>query len=103
VLERSDKVAVVRSTFRWDDIGAWDAVARTLSPDAHGNVAHGASHAVDSDGCIAWSDDRPVVLFGARDLVVVSTRELTLVMPRERAADLKKLLEQLPPELRNLA
>ena len=102
VLERSDKVAVVRSTFRWDDIGAWDAVARTLPGDARGNVAHGVAHAVDSDGCIAWTDDRPIVLFGARDLVVVTTDELTLVMPRERAADLKKLLEKLPPELREL-
>ena len=103
VLERSGKVAVVRSTFRWDDIGAWDAVARTLAPDSRGNVAHGVAHAVDSDGCIAWSDDRPIVMFGARDLVVVNTPDLTLVMPRERAADLKKLLEKLPPELRDLA
>ena len=103
VLERSGKVAVVRSTFRWDDVGAWDAVARTLRPDQRGNVAHGVAHMVDSDGCIAWTDDRPVVLFGATDLVVVSTGALTLVMPRERAADLKKLLEKLPPELRDLA
>ena len=60
-------------------------------------------YAVDSDGTIAWSDDRPIVLFGAKDLVVVNTGALTLVMPRERAADLKKLLEKLPPELRDLA
>lgn len=103
VLERSDRVAVVRSTFRWDDVGAWDAVGRTLAADARGNVAHGDAYAVDSDGTIAWTDDRPIVLFGVRDLVVVNTGELTLVMPRDRAADLKKLLEQLPPELRNLA
>ena len=103
LLERSDKVAVVRATFRWDDVGAWDAVARTLPADARGNVAHGGAHAVDSDGCIAWSDDRPIVLFGARDMIVVNTGELTLVMPRDRAADLKKLLEKLPPELRDLA
>ncbi|HEX6587541.1 MAG TPA: sugar phosphate nucleotidyltransferase [Longimicrobiales bacterium] len=103
VLERSDRIAVVRSTFRWDDVGAWDAVARTLSADARGNVAHGTAHAVDSDDSIVWTDDRPVVLFGARDLVVVNTGALTLVMPRDRAADLKKLLEKLPPELRDLA
>jgi len=103
VLERSDRVAVVRSTFRWDDVGAWDAVARTLPPDERGNVAHGGAYAVDSDGTIAWTDDRPIVLYGAKDLVVVNTATLTLVMPRERAADLKKLLERLPPELRDLA
>jgi mannose-1-phosphate guanylyltransferase len=103
VLERSEQVAVLRSTFRWDDVGAWDAVARTLTPDERGNVAHGDAYAVDSDGTIAWTDDRPIVLFGARDLVVVNSGALTLVMPRDRAADLKKLLERLPPELRDLA
>ena len=103
LLERSGKVAVLPATFRWDDVGAWDAVARTLPADARGNVSHGESYAVESEGCIAWSDDRPVVLFGARDLVVVNTEALTLVMPRERAADLKKLLEQLPPALRDIA
>ncbi|HUF11744.1 MAG TPA: sugar phosphate nucleotidyltransferase [Longimicrobiales bacterium] len=102
VLERSERVAVVRATFRWDDVGAWDAVARTLPADGRGNVAHGAAYAIDSDGCIAWSDDAPIVLFGARDLVVVRTRELTLIMPRERAADLKQLLESLPAELKEL-
>ena len=103
VLERSDRVGVARATFHWDDVGAWDAVARTLPADERGNVAHGAAHAVDSDGCIAWSDEGHVVLFGARDLVVVRTAELTLVMPRERAADLKQLLGTLPPELSGLA
>ena len=103
VLERSDRVAVVRGTFRWDDVGAWDAVARTLPADARANVRHGDVHFVDSDGCIAWSDDGPIVLFGASDLVVVRTAALTLVMPRERAADLKRLLGELPAELRDLA
>ena len=100
VLERSSRVAVLRATFRWDDVGAWDAVARTLPADVRGNVGHGELHAVDADGCIAWSDDgTPIILFGASNLVVVRTAELTLVMPRERAADLKKLLERLPAEL----
>lgn len=102
VLERSDRVAVVRATFRWDDVGAWDAVARTLPADDRGNVAQGEVWTVDSDGCIAYSDDGPVVLFGARDLVVVRTSMVTLVMPRARAADLKQLLDQLPVELREL-
>lgn len=102
VLERSDAVAVVRSRFRWDDVGAWDAVARTLAADDAGNVAHGAVHAVDAERSIAWSDAGDVVLFGVRDLVVVRTGDVTLVMPRDRAADLKTLLERLPDRLREI-
>jgi mannose-1-phosphate guanylyltransferase len=96
-------VAVVRTNIPADDIRPWDPVPPTHPPDAGGKLAHGPAYAVDSDGTIAWTDDRPIVLFGVRDLIVVNSGALTLVMPRERAADLKKLLAELPPELRDLA
>jgi mannose-1-phosphate guanylyltransferase len=90
---------VAAATFSWDDVGAWDAVARTRAPDAAGNVLVGDAHMVDAEGCIAWADAGAVVIFGARDLVVVRTDEITFVVPRERAPDLKTLLGQLPPRL----
>ena len=77
-----------------------DAVARTRSGDDAGNVASGDAWLVDSRGCIAWADEGTVVLFGAEDLVVVHAHGITLVAPRERTADLKKLLEALPERLR---
>ena len=103
LLERSDAVAVAPADFRWDDVGTWAALARSLDPDEAGNVHVGPAHAVDAARCVTWADDeRPVVLFGVRDLVVVRTADVTLVLPRERAADLKRLLAELPPELRTL-
>jgi mannose-1-phosphate guanylyltransferase len=103
VLERSDAVAVAPAAFRWDDVGTWDALGRSLAADAAGNVHVGPAHAVDASGCITWADDdRPIVLFGTQDLVVVRTGEVTLVAPRARAADLKRLLAELPPSLRTL-
>ena len=102
VLERSRRVAVVRARFEWDDVGAWDAVARTRDADAKQNIVVGNAHAVDAEECIIWSEDEPLVVFGARDLVAVRANGVTLVAPRGRVAELKKLLEQLPPELRDL-
>jgi mannose-1-phosphate guanylyltransferase len=101
LLERSDRVGVVRATFAWDDVGAWDAVARTRAPDAHGNVLVGEAYAVDSRGSVLYADDGPVVAFGVEDLVVVRTGSVTFVAHRERAPELKKLLEHLPERLRN--
>ena len=46
------------------------------------------------------ADGNAVVLYGVRDLVVVSRNGLTLVTTTERAADLKKLIDTLPPQLR---
>ena len=100
VLERSDKVGVMPATFMWDDVGAWDAVGRTREQDAAHNVAVGDVHLVDANNCIAWSDQGPVVLYGTEDLVVVRANNVTFVAPRDRTPDLKRLLEQLPQDLR---
>lgn len=100
VLERSEQVGVMPATFMWDDVGAWDAVGRTRQQDADRNVAVGTVHMVDATNCIAWSDQGPVVLFGTEDLVVVRANDITFVAPRDRTPELKRLLEQLPAELR---
>lgn len=102
VLERSQRVAVARATFRWDDVGTWDALGRTRDADAAGNVAVGEACFVDSRDCVTWSEDGTVVVFGADNMVVVSAGGVTLVMPRDRAADLKALLRELPARLRGI-
>lgn len=99
LLERSDRVGVVRATFDWDDVGAWDALARTRPADGRGNVGIGRTHFVDADGCIAWAEEGDVVVFGARDMVVVQANGVTFVAPRELAPDLKRMLAALPDRL----
>ncbi|MFW5904888.1 MAG: mannose-1-phosphate guanylyltransferase, partial [bacterium] len=101
VLERSGRVAAVEAGFRWDDVGSWEALARNRSPGPEGNVVKGKAHFVESRNNIVYSEDKPVVLFGVDDLVVVRTGEVTLVTRRDRAPRLKELLDELPDELRN--
>lgn len=103
VLERSDRVGVIDATFQWDDVGTWDALARSRTADDRGNVTVGDARLVDSDGCVVWNEGpEPVVLFGTSDLVVVRVRDVTLVLPRDRAPDLKDLLAELPASIRDL-
>jgi mannose-1-phosphate guanylyltransferase len=101
LMERSDRAAVARAAFEWDDVGTWDAVARTRESDANGNVAVGDAHFVESGNCIAWSEDGSVVTFGASNMIVVHSGGITFVAPRERAPDLKRLLDRLPPSLKS--
>ncbi len=98
VMERSERVATVRATFSWDDVGSWEALSRTRPPDALGNVSVGASRAVDARNNVVFAEEGEVVLYGVSDLVVVRTPDRTLVLPRERAADLKTLLSELEKE-----
>jgi mannose-1-phosphate guanylyltransferase len=100
--ERSDCVAVIPGNFPWDDVGTWGALARVREPDDGGNVTVGTAVARDSRRCVLWADDGAVVADGVTDLVIVRARGVTLVTTRERAAQLKALLEDLPAELRDL-
>jgi mannose-1-phosphate guanylyltransferase len=99
LLERSRDVAVLPVDFRWDDVGAWDAVGRNRSSDAAGNAGVGDTHFVEAEGCIGWADDGSIVAFGVSDLVIVRTAGITFVAPRDRTPELKTLLAQLPERL----
>jgi mannose-1-phosphate guanylyltransferase len=101
LLERSDRVAVVEAAFRWDDVGAWDALGRTRPPDDDGNSIVGNARLVDSKNCIVWSEEGAVVAYGVEGLVMVRVQGITFIAPRDRAADLKQLLAELPADLRD--
>jgi len=101
VMERSGRIRVIPGDFGWDDVGTWAALRRVKPEDPSGNVTAGAVHAVESKGNVVHAEDGAVVLYGVSDLVVVTRSGLTLVTTAERAADLKSLVESLPPELRD--
>ncbi len=102
LLERSDRVGVLPADFHWDDIGAWDAVFRTHALDERGNAVIGDGFAIDCDDTALYSDAGPIVAFGVEGLIVVRTGGVTFVAPRDRSAQLKTLLGQLPERLRTL-
>ena len=96
VLERSRNVAVLRGDFGWDDVGTWSALARVRDKDEFGNVTTGDAHLLDSADNVVHADGGQVVMYGVENLVVVVHKGLTLVTTREKAADLKRLVESLP-------
>ena len=100
VLERSSKVLVIPGAFGWDDVGTWAALHRVREHDAQDNAAHGRVHALQASGNVVHADGAAVVLYGVDNLVVVSTGAVTLVTTRDRASDLKTLLDSLPSDLR---
>jgi mannose-1-phosphate guanylyltransferase len=102
LLERSSRVAVLPTEFHWDDIGAWDALFRTHESDDAGNVSIGEVYAVASRDSALYADDGPIVAFGVSDLVIVRTAGVTFVADRNRVAELKSLLAELPESLRTL-
>jgi mannose-1-phosphate guanylyltransferase len=101
VLERSARVASLRATFRWDDVGGWEALVRTHLPDGNGNVLLGSVEALDARDNIVLAEEGSIVLFGVDGLAVVRSGDIVLVADRSRTPDLKSLLKALPANLRN--
>ncbi len=102
VLERSAAVAVVSGSFAWDDIGTWQALTRVRAKDPNGNVIVGQASLYESEDCVVWADRDTVVLSGVKDLIVVQANGRILVMPSERAASMKQLLDALPADIRDV-
>lgn len=98
VMERAERVAVVPASFDWNDIGSWKAISELGdidAVDADGNRVQGHAIMVDSARCFVQSPTRMVAAVGVSDLVIVDTGDAVLVADRERAQQVKQVVEQL--------
>jgi mannose-1-phosphate guanylyltransferase len=100
VMEKLSPLAVVPGDFGWTDVGSWQTVWELAARDAEGNAAPQAAVLIDSRGNYV-SDLRPpgsrkvIALLGVEDMVVVETEDATLVMPRSRSQDVRKIVAAL--------
>ena len=94
LLENAKDVYVAPGRFQWDDVGSWDALERTLPSDTRGNVTLGDPILVDTEDCIVYNapgaKQMAVAVVGCKDLIVVTTEDGVLVVPKSHAQDVKK-------------
>jgi len=95
VMEHAEKVAVVRARFAWSDVGSWAAVAAFWSGGNGRNVVRGRALPIDSRGCLIDSPARLVAVLGVEDLVVVDTPDAVLVCRKDRAQDVRLVVEEI--------
>lgn len=97
VMEKQHGIIAVKADFSWRDSGNWQSFAELLPKNSSNNCVHGRFTALDTSGCIVWSD-KTVAALGVNDLVIVSANDAILVCAKDRAQDIKELLEQLQTE-----
>jgi len=107
VMERSSKAAVVPVAFQWSDVGSWGSLDEVAEKDSAGNVVTGRVIDLESTHSIVYADRRVVATIGLQDMVVVDTPDATLVCPKSRAQDVKKVVDilkqqQAPEHLEHL-
>lgn len=103
IMEKADGILVVPGDFGWDDVGTWAALAARRAPDAAGNVIVGDAVVDGGRGSVVVSEDgAPFVgVIGATDLIVVATRDAVLVVPKDRAQEVRRIIDALGAAGRN--
>lgn len=95
VMEHAEHVRVVPADIGWNDVGHWAALSDFAQADRDGNVVAGDVVLVDASDNIVHTEGPTVAVVGARDLVVVATGDAVLVCPRERAQDVRRVVDAL--------
>lgn len=95
---KKNEVLIIKGTFGWSDIGAWDMLHTQLQSEADGggNVIKGKVVHFDTSNCLLYAHPKRILAtVGLDNLVVVDTADAILVCPKNRAQDVKKLFPEL--------
>ncbi|HKJ88276.1 MAG TPA: mannose-1-phosphate guanylyltransferase/mannose-6-phosphate isomerase, partial [Gammaproteobacteria bacterium] len=95
VMEHTDAAYVVPMEAGWSDVGSWTALYECGPQDENGNTAVGDVLSHDSRNNYLRSDHRLVATVGLEDHLVVETADAVLVAHRDRAQEVKSLVEEL--------
>ena len=99
VMEKADEVLVVPGSFGWSDLGSWTTAWELADKDEDDNALLAEAVAVDASGCyVSAPEGKLVALVGVQDLVVVDTPDALLVVPRERAQEVRAVVARLKAE-----
>jgi mannose-1-phosphate guanylyltransferase / mannose-6-phosphate isomerase len=95
VMERTQRAAVVPADIGWSDVGSWDAVWKLSERDENGNSIFGEGVVTDSRNVHVRSTGLLTAVVGLEDVVVVSTEDAVLVLARDQADKVKRLVDKL--------
>lgn len=95
------KVCIVPMQVEWKDVGSWPSYGGTLPADAEGNRSNGPAVHLGSKNVLTVTDDarHTITTIGCEDLMVIHTRDATLVCPASLAEKVKEMAGRVSSEL----
>ncbi len=97
IMQKTRKAYVVRSRFYWDDIGSFTSLIRVLEENGK-NFTRGNVLLEDSENCLIFGNSNLTVTFGVKDLIIVNTGDVTLIMNKNKEQEVKYLFEMIKGE-----
>ncbi len=95
VMEKSEKVYIIRSHFGWNDVGAWDEVYNIKDKDPDGNVRQGMTITHHTKNCLIINDLKIVAAVGVEDLLIINTENVLLICKKGEAQKVKDVVDYL--------
>ncbi len=95
IMEKASKVLALEGDFGWSDVGSWDALESLYEKDEYGNITYGEQVHIDTHDCIIYAKNKLVTTIGLDNVIVVETEDAVLVCDKNRAQEVKKIVEAL--------
>lgn len=101
VMEKSDRVYVIRSTFGWSDVGSWEEVYQLSHKDEFGNAINGSVFIDDVKNSYIFTEDKFTAIIGLENIIVINTDDALLIVNRTHSQDVKKIVDYLKMNKKN--
>ncbi|MEW5800184.1 MAG: mannose-1-phosphate guanylyltransferase [Bacteroidota bacterium] len=95
VMEKAQRVYVVKGDFGWNDLGSWDEVNRISSKDENGNFIHGKVISVNSKNIYVHTSDKLIATVGVEDLIIINTPDAILICKKGESQNVKEVVDHL--------
>jgi mannose-1-phosphate guanylyltransferase/mannose-6-phosphate isomerase len=103
LMEKTEKSSVIKMNIGWYDVGSWKTIYEIASKDQDGNVLKGNVISINSRNSYVMSSDESRVLttIGVNDLTIIQTSDATLILPRNKSQDVRKVTALLKEKKQN--
>lgn len=101
IMEHAKNIYLVEGNFDWNDLGNWESVYQLDKKDENGNAHSGEAIFMDSKNSYIYSEKGVIALIGLDEVIVVQEGNTTLVCKRDKAEDIKKIVDRLKYENKN--
>ena len=95
-------ISVVTANFKWNDVGSWRALYDVLNPNDEGNIIRGNGKVIDGENNLIQSDKNFTAIIGLDNVVVVNTKDATLVVKKDDVEKVKDLVSFLEKKKKDL-
>jgi mannose-1-phosphate guanylyltransferase len=96
IIEKLDKVAVIKADLGWSDVGTWSSLYEFLSKDTgDSNVQRGNHIGISDKNCLFYAHDKLLATVGLDNIIIVDTPDVTLVCDKSKTQEIKELMEKL--------